>query len=114
MVVFSPKASATRARTPCSVGPYSQLMAYLDKLVSGVGVGVSSDERGGKVRASTVVSAAVGVEAFEGEVLLDPRGILEGVGFQEWDNVVFDGDVLAAADRQVLERVNARAEDAPD
>lgn len=89
-------------------------MAYLDKLVSGVGVGVSSDERGGKIRASTVVSAAVGVKAFEGEVLLDPWGVLEGVGFQEWDNVVFDGDVLAAADRQVLERVHARAEDAPD
>jgi hypothetical protein len=89
-------------------------MTYFDKLVSGVGVGVSADERGGEVGAAAVVSAAVGIEAFESEILLGPRGVLESVWLQKGDNVVFDRDVLAAADRQMLEGVDARAKDAPD
>jgi hypothetical protein len=51
------------------------LVADLDELVGGVGVGVSSDERGGEVRAATVVATAVGVEALEGEIFLHPWGV---------------------------------------
>jgi len=114
MVVFPPKAASSGARAPRRVRPYPQLVAYLDELVRRVGVGVSPDERGGQVRSSAVVAAAVGVEALEREVLLYPGGILEGVGLEKGHNVVLDGDVLAAAYGQMLEGVYARRKHAPD
>ena len=114
MVVLAAEAPAAGTRTPGRVCPYSQLVAYLDELVGGIGVGVAADERRGEVRPAAVVAAAVRVEAFEGEVVLDPGGVLEGVGLEEGDNVVLDGDVLAAAYRQMAERVDSRAQDAAD
>lgn len=84
-------------------------MAYLDKLVGGVGIGVSPNEGGREVGPPAVVSTAVGVEALESEVLLYPRCVLQCVGFEEGHDVVLDGDVLAAAYRQMLEGVLARA-----
>lgn len=89
-------------------------MADVDKLVSWVGVGVAADERGGEVGSAAVVAAAVGVEALQGELVAHPGGIFQGVGLQKGHNVVLDGDVLAAADRQVLEGVDARGKHAPD
>jgi hypothetical protein len=90
------------------------LVAYLDKLVGGVGIGISPDERGGEIGPSAVVSAAVGIQALQSKVLLHPRCVLEGVGFQEWHDVVLDGDVLAASHRQMLEGIDARGQDAPN
>lgn len=87
-------------------------MADLDELVGGVGVGVSSYEGGGEVGPSSVVSAAVGVEALEGQVLLHPWRVFECVGLEERDDVVLNRHVLAAPYRQMLQRVDARAKHA--
>jgi hypothetical protein len=108
VIVLSPKTPGPRRGTPCRVCPDSQLVAYLNELMCGVGVGVSSDKRGGKIRPSAVMAAAVSVEALECEVLGCPRGVLDGIRLQKRHNVVFYRDVLAAPHRQVLEAVDAR------
>jgi hypothetical protein len=114
MVVLAPKAAPAGAGAPRCVGPYAQLVADLDELVGRVRVGVSADERGGEVGAAAVVAAAVRVEAAQGEVLLDPGRVGEGVGLEEGHHVVLDGHILAAAHAEVLQRVDLRRQHAAD
>lgn len=114
VVVLPAVTSATGGWTPCSVGPYAELVADLNELVCGVRVGVAANERGGEVGASAVVATAVGVEALEGELRAQPGGVLQRVWLEKGHNVVLDGDVLAAADGQVLQGVDVRGQDAAD
>jgi hypothetical protein len=114
MVVLAPKAAPAGAGAPRCVGPYAQLVADLDELVGRVRVGVSADERRGEVGAAAVVAAAVRVEAAQGEVLLDPGRVGEGVGLEEGHHVVLDGHILAAAHAEVLQRVDLRRQHAAD
>jgi hypothetical protein len=83
-------------------------VAYLDELVRRIRVGVPPDKGRGEIWPSAVVAAAIRVQAAESEVLFYPRRVGECVGLEERDHVVLDRDILAAADRQVLQRVDLR------
>jgi hypothetical protein len=60
------------------------------------------------------MAAAVCVQALERKILLHPWRVFERVGLQKGHNVVFDRNVLAATDGQVLERVYTRRKHASD
>jgi hypothetical protein len=74
-------------------------VTYLDELMSRIGIGISPDEGGGEIRASAMVTAPVGVETLERQVLRAPWRLLDGVWLKEWNDMIFDRDILTAPDR---------------